>query len=192
MSEIRLLDEIETRARMGELADVLADCVAGGASVGFMAPYGPADALPFWEDVATAVGEEAALLFAAERAGRIVGTVQVGVRQMPNQPHRADVKKLLVMESERGRGLARALMALAEAEAARRGKTVLVLDTATGSPAETVYERLGWQRAGVIPDYALYPDGRYCATTFFYKRIGDASCAETVQDGVHAMERTVL
>ncbi|GLR54613.1 GNAT family N-acetyltransferase [Shinella yambaruensis] len=177
MSEIRLLDAEETRARMGELADVLADCVTGGASVGFMAPYGPADALPFWRDVAAAVGEGATLLFAAERAGRIVGTVQVGIRQMPNQPHRADVKKLLVMESERGRGIARALMAAAEAEAARRGKTVLVLDTATGSPAETVYERLGWQRAGVIPDYALYPDGRFCATTFFYKRIGAAALA---------------
>lgn len=177
MSEIRLLNAEETRARMGELADVLADCVTGGASVGFMAPYGPADALPFWRDVAAAVGEGATLLFAAERAGRIVGTVQVGIRQMPNQPHRADVKKLLVMESERGRGIARALMAAAEAEAARRGKTVLVLDTATGSPAETVYERLGWQRAGVIPDYALYPDGRFCATTFFYKRIGAAALA---------------
>jgi GNAT superfamily N-acetyltransferase len=175
MSEIKLLDLAETRARLGELADVLADCVTGGASVGFMAPYGPDDARPFWEGVAAAVGEDATLLFAAEREGRIVGTVQVGIRQMPNQPHRADVKKLLVMESERGRGLARALMAAAEAEAIRRGKTVLVLDTATGSPAETVYERLGWQRAGVIPDYALYPDGRYCATTFFYKRLGDGS-----------------
>lgn len=172
MSEIRRIDAEEARARMGEFCDVLADCVTGGASVGFMAPYRPADALPFWQDVAAAVSEGATLLFAAERAGRIVGTVQVGIRQMPNQPHRADVKKLLVMESERGRGLARALMTAAEAEAARCGKTVLVLDTATGSPAETVYERLGWQRAGVIPDYALYPDGRFCATTFFYKRIG--------------------
>ena len=172
MNDIRLLDQTEAQARIGELSEVLADCVAGGASVGFMAPYGPADAVPFWGGVAAAVGDGATLLFAAERGGRIVGTVQVGIRQMPNQPHRADVKKLLVMESERGRGLARALMALAEAEAARRGKTVLVLDTATGSPAETVYERLGWQRAGVIPDYALYPDGRYCGTTFFYKHIG--------------------
>ncbi|MGX5718505.1 N-acetyltransferase family protein [Shinella zoogloeoides] len=172
MRDIRLLDESETRARMGELAEVLADCVAGGASIGFMAPYGPADALPFWDGVAAAVGEGATLLFAAEREGRIVGTVQVGIRQMPNQPHRADVKKLLVMENERGRGLARALMTAAEAEAARHGKTLLVLDTATGSPAETVYERLGWQRAGVIPDYALYPNGRFCATTFFYKKIG--------------------
>ncbi len=175
MSDIRLLDHEETRARLGELAEVLSDCVAGGASVGFMAPYGPADALPFWEGVAAAVGEDATLLFAAEQAGRIVGTVQVGIRQMPNQPHRADLKKLLVKTSERGRGLARALMEAAEAEAARRGKTVLVLDTVTGSPAETVYEKLGWQRAGVIPDYALYPDGRYCATTFFYKRIGEGA-----------------
>jgi GNAT superfamily N-acetyltransferase len=175
MSDIKLLDHAQARARMDELAEVLADCVAGGASVGFMAPYGPADALPFWKGVAAAVGEGATVLLAAERDGQIVGTVQVGISQMPNQPHRADIKKLLVMESQRGRGLARALMAAAEREAARRGKTVLVLDTATGSPAETVYERLGWQRAGVIPDYALYPDGRYCATTFFYKRIGNAA-----------------
>ena len=172
MSDIRLLGHAEAKARIGELAAVLADCVTGGASVGFMAPYGPDDALPFWEGVAAAVGEDATLLFAAEREGRIVGTVQVGIHQLPNQPHRADVKKLLVRTSDRGRGLARALMTAAEAEAARRGKTVLVLDTATGSPAETIYQRLGWQRAGVIPDYALYPDGRYCATTFFYKRIG--------------------
>lgn len=175
MDEIRLLDADETRARMDELADVLADCVTGGASVGFMAPYGPADALPFWRDVAAAVGEGATLLLAAARTGRIVGTVQVGIRQLPNQPHRADIRKLLVRESERGRGIARALMTAAETEAVRCGKTVLVLDTATGSPAEIVYERLGWQRAGVIPDYALYPDGRFCATTFFYKRIGGAS-----------------
>ena len=175
MSDIRLLDQAEAKARIGELCDVLADCVTGGASVGFMAPYGQADALPFWQGVVEAVGEDATLLFAAERDGRIVGTVQVGIRQMPNQPHRADIKKLLVLESERGRGVARVLMAAAEAEAARRGKSVLVLDTATGSPAETVYERLGWQKAGVIPDYALYPDGRYCATTFFYKRIGEAA-----------------
>jgi GNAT superfamily N-acetyltransferase len=172
MHDIRLLDERETRARLGELAAVLADCVSGGASVGFMAPYGVEDALPFWQEVAAAVGQGATLLFAAERDGRVVGTVQVGIRQMPNQPHRADVKKLLVLQSARGGGIARALMAAAENEAARRGKTVLVLDTATGSPAESVYERLGWQRAGVIPDYALYPDGRLCATTFFYKRLG--------------------
>lgn len=172
MSDIRLFDTNEARARIGELAEVLADCVTDGASVGFMAPFGPADALPFWEGVVAAVAEGAVLLFAAEREGRIVGTVQVGMSQMPNQPHRADVKKLLVRTDERGRGLARALMAAAEAEAARRGKTVLVLDTATGSPAESIYGRLGWQRVGVIPDYALYPDGRYCGTTLFYKRVG--------------------
>lgn len=180
MSDIILLDEKEARARVGELAEVLADCVCGGASVGFMAPYAPADALQFWSGVIDAVAEDATLLFAAEREGRIVGTVQVGLRQMPNQPHRADIKKLLVLESARGHGLARALMTAAEREAARHGKTVLVLDTATGSPAETVYRKLGWEEAGVIPDYALYPDGRFCATTFFYKRIGDGGDTQSV------------
>lgn len=166
-----MIDAREAEARIGELAEVLADCVTGGASVGFMAPYGTADALSFWEGVVGGVADGATLLFIAERGDRIVGTVQLGMRQPPNQPHRADVKKLLVMESARGHGLSRMLMTAAEREAASRGKTVLVLDTATGSPAEAIYERFGWTRAGVIPDYALYPDGRYCATTLFYKRL---------------------
>ena len=90
---------------------------------------------------------------------------------MPNQPHRGDLKKLLVHRSARGRGLARLLMEAAEREAARRGKTLLVLDTATGSDAEAIYPRLGWEPVGVIPDYALWPEGGPCATTFFYKRV---------------------
>ncbi|MCF3640761.1 GNAT family N-acetyltransferase [Rhizobium sp. TRM95111] len=177
MAMVRLLDARETEARVGELCTVLADCVAGGASVGFMAPYGPTEALPFWQGVAQAVAQEAVLLFVAEEEGRIVGTVQLGIALPPNQPHRADLKKLLVLEAARGRGHARALMAAAETEAARRGRFVLVLDTATGSPAEAIYERLGWQRVGIIPDYALYPDGRYCATTLFYKNLGTVATA---------------
>jgi GNAT superfamily N-acetyltransferase len=97
--------------------------------------------------------------------------VQLGVGTMPNQPHRADVRKLLVHRDARGLGLSRCLMDAAEAEALRRGRRVLVLDTATGEPAEAIYERFGWTRAGVVPDYALMPDGRYCATTFFYKHL---------------------
>ena len=151
---------------------MLIDCVMGGASVGFMAPYGRRDAVCYWNGVIEAVLDGSTLLFAAEIDGRIVGTVQVGMRQMPNQGHRADIKKLLVREDARGRGLARRLMDKAEREAAARGKTVLVLDTATGSPAETVYGRLGWERVGVIPDYALFPDGSFCGTTLFYKRVG--------------------
>lgn len=172
MDGIWMLERAQAEQRIGELAEVLVECVMGGASVGFMAPYGLDDAMAFWSGVIDTVEDGSTLLFAAAVDGRIVGTVQVGMRQMPNQGHRADIKKLLVRERDRGRGLARLLMDRAEDEAASRGKTVLVLDTATGSPAETVYRRLGWSRVGTIPDYALNPDGSFCATTLFYKRVG--------------------
>ena len=171
MTTIRLLGPAEARAAVPDLCDVLADCVDGGASVGFMQPYGLEDARTYWQGVVDAVDAGATLLLVAEVGGKIVGTVQIGDAQMPNQPHRADLRKLLVHRSARGRGLARLLMDAAEREAASRGKSILVLDTATGSDAEAIYPRLGWERVGVIPDYALWPEGGFCASTFFYKRI---------------------
>ncbi|MBB2751397.1 UNVERIFIED_ORG: GNAT superfamily N-acetyltransferase [Rhizobium aethiopicum] len=171
MPDIRTLSAEEARAAIPALSEVLADCVAGGASVGFMQPYGPEEAELYWRDVADAVGAGGNLLLVAELEGRIVGTVQVGAAQMPNQPHRGDLKKLLVHRSARGRGLARRLMQAAEREAVNSGKTLMVLDTATGSDAEAIYPRLGWQRVGVIPDYALWPQGGFCDTTLFYKRL---------------------
>lgn len=170
--KIELLDAAQARLAFDGLCTVLADCVEGGASVGFMAPFTQADAAAYWETVIPAVAEGASLLLVATDAGRVLGTVQLGIRQFPNQPHRADLKKLLVHRSARGGGVATALMAAAEAEAARCGKTLLVLDTATGSPAEDLYRRIGWQVSGIIPDYALYPDGRFCDTTVYYKRVG--------------------
>ena len=169
--QIRLLDETEARDAIPALAEVLSDCVEGGASVGFMQPYPPEAALAYWRGVAEVVAGGETLLMVAEEAGRILGTVQVGVAQMPNQPHRGDLKKLLVHRDARGKGLARRLMDAVERAAAARGKTLLVLDTATGSDAEAIYPRLGWERVGVIPDYAMWPEGGLCATTFFYKRI---------------------
>ncbi|NVD37390.1 GNAT family N-acetyltransferase [Ensifer sp. HO-A22] len=168
---IRLLSETEARSAVPALAEVLSDCVEGGASVGFMQPYPPEAAMAYWQGVADAVAAEETLLMVAEDEGRIVGTVQVGVAQMPNQPHRGDLKKLLVHRAARGKGVARLLMQAVEQEAALRGKTLLVLDTATGSEAEAIYPRLGWERVGVIPDYAMWPEGGLCATTLFYKRI---------------------
>ncbi|MCA1438716.1 GNAT family N-acetyltransferase [Ensifer sp. IC4062] len=168
---IRVLCEEETHAALPALAEVLSDCVEGGASVGFMQPFAPQDALPFWKAVCAAVARDEAVLIVADVDGRVVGTVQLGIATMPNQPHRADIKKLLVHRDARGLGLARRLMEKAEAEAVKRGRRVLVLDTATGEPAEAIYDRLGWLRAGVVPDYALMPDGRYCSTTFFYKHL---------------------
>lgn len=172
MPVVRLLDESQTLDVLADLNAILADCVEGGASVGFMSPFSPADAEPFWRGVAAAVGRGEVLLFVAEVEGRVVGTVQIGFALKPNQPHRADLMKLLVHRNARGRGLSKRLMQAAETEAARRGRNLLVLDTATGEPAEALYEKLGWQRSGVIPDYALFPDGRSCDTTVFYKRIG--------------------
>ena len=172
MTLILTLTKQETLAALPELCEVLSDCVNGGASVGFMLPFSPNDAEAYWRGVADAVDRSEIILVTAQVDGKIVGTVQVGLASKPNQPHRGDLMKLLVHRSARGLGLSRKLMDHVEAEAARRGRTLLVLDTATGSEAEAIYPRFGWQRVGVIPDYALFPDGRYCGTTLFFKRIG--------------------
>lgn len=172
MTAIRLLNEEQALGALADLSEVLADCVEGGASLGFMSPYRAQDAAPFWQGVAAAVGRREVLLVVAEDDdGRVVGTVQVGFATKPNQPHRGDLMKLLVHRRARGLGLSRLLMEAAETAAAEAGRTLLVLDTATGEPAEKIYERLGWCRTGVIPNYALFPDGRYCDTTIFYKQI---------------------
>jgi GNAT superfamily N-acetyltransferase len=154
------------------LADVLIDCVQGGASVGFMARLSRDQALAFWQGVAAGVGRGERILVVAEDAqGRLVGTVQ-GVLAMPdNQPHRADVAKMLVHRSARRQGLAERLLQALDGELRAAGKTLAVLDTATGGDAERLYARLGWVRSGVIPDFALFPDGSPCATTVFYKRL---------------------
>ncbi len=172
MTTIRILDADDVRAAVPDLCEVLSDCINGGASLGFMLPFSPQDAIGYWSDIAGEVERGAIILAAAAVDRRIVGSVQVGFATKPNQPHRGDLMKLLVHRSARGRGLSRRLMETVEAEAARRGRTLLVLDTATGSDAERIYPRFGWQRVGVIPDYALWPEGGFCGTTLFYKRIG--------------------
>lgn len=169
---IRILTAAEARAATTDLCEVLSDCINGGASLGFMLPFAPEDAGTYWQDIAGEVEKGGIILAVAEVDGRIVGTVQVGLASKPNQPHRGDLMKLLVHRSARGLGLSRKLMEAVEMEAASRGRTLLVLDTATGSDAEKIYPRLGWERVGVIPDYALWPQGGFCDTTLFYKRIG--------------------
>jgi ribosomal protein S18 acetylase RimI-like enzyme len=153
------------------LAAVLVDCVAGGASVSYMAPFSHEDARGVFEAFAAEVEQGRRLLLAAFASGEVVGTVQVILAVPPNQPHRAEIAKLLVHRSARRRGIAERLMERAEAEARAEGKTLLVLDTVTGDAAERLYERLGWTRVGVIPGYALYPDGRPCDTTVFWKSL---------------------
>jgi GNAT superfamily N-acetyltransferase len=169
--EIRRLDAAEARAHLDGLAAVLADCVAGGASVSYMAPFSHEDARAAFEAVADDVEHGRRLLLAAFADGRVVGTVQVVLALPPNQPHRAEIAKLLVHRSARRRGVAQLLMGRAEAEARAEGRSLLVLDAVSDGDAARLYSRLGWTTVGVIPGYALYPDGRPCDTTVFWKAI---------------------
>jgi GNAT superfamily N-acetyltransferase len=152
---------------------VLVDCVEGGASVSFMAPVRPETADAFWRGVAdgVAAGDRALLVAEDAATGEILGTVQVVWAWPENQPHRGDVAKMLVRRSARRRGVGAALVRAAESAARDAGKTLLVLDTVTGGDAERLYARLGWTRVGVVPNYALMPDGRPCDTTIFYKAL---------------------
>jgi GNAT superfamily N-acetyltransferase len=158
-----------------QLADVLIDCVDGGASVSFMHPLAHDRALAFWQRVAAGVAAgERVLLVAEDAAGVIVGTVQLVLDLPENQPHRADLAKMLVHRRARRQGVAERLMRAAEDAARDAGRTLLVLDTVTGGDAERLYARLGWERVGSIPDYALLPQGGHCATTVFYRRVAVA------------------
>lgn len=169
---IRRLGANEAVACVEALADVLVDCVEGGASVSFMLPLPREKAVAFWRGVAEGVARSERVLLVAENgAGEIVGTVQLITSQPDNQPHRADVAKMLVHRRARRHGIAQRLMAAVDEAARAEGKTVLVLDTVTGGDAERLYERAGWQRVGVVPKYALMPDGEFCSTTYFYKHL---------------------
>jgi GNAT superfamily N-acetyltransferase len=164
LRELTKASESELRA----LAELLIDCVDGGASVSFMSPLLPDRALAFWRRAADAAANGERVLLVAEDDGGILGTVQVVLDQPENQPHRADVSKMLVRRHARRRGIGESLMRAAEAAALAHGKNVLVLDTATPE-AERLYERCGWTRCGVIPKYALLPQGGFCDTTYFYR-----------------------
>jgi GNAT superfamily N-acetyltransferase len=170
--EIRQLSAGEGRRHLDALAEVLVDCVEGGASVSFMTPFSKAEAAAFFEKAINDVENGNRILLAAFHDAKLVGTVQIVTATPPNQPHRADVAKLLVLRSARGQGVASDLMREAEAAARIAGKSLLVLDTVTGGAAEKLYMGLGWTKAGVIPNYAMFPDGRWCATTIFWKQLG--------------------
>ncbi|OJB29650.1 GNAT family N-acetyltransferase [Burkholderia ubonensis] len=169
---IRRVSGDEVTTFIDALSDVLIDCVEGGASVSFMSPISRDTAARFWRQVADGVIRGERILLVAERVdGRVVGTVQLITALPENQPHRADVTKMLVHRDARRQGVGARLMAAADNAARAAGKAVLVLDTVTGSDAARLYERAGWQRVGDVPNYALMPDGRYCATTFFHKQL---------------------
>jgi GNAT superfamily N-acetyltransferase len=155
--------------QLDELASVLLDCVEGGASVSFMHPLEREAALAFWASVASAVARGDRALLVAEDALGICGTAQLVLALPPNQPHRADVSKVLVHRRARRQGLGAALMRAAEATARDCGKDLLVLDTVTGGDAQRLYERLGWVRVGDVPRFALLPTGEFCSTTYYYR-----------------------
>ena len=162
-------------ATIEDLADILLDVVEGGASVGFMLPLPRARAIAYWQGILDSAsrGERVVLVAEEPASGAILGTVQVVLAMPDNQPHRGDVAKMQVHRRARRRGLGELLLRAVEAAAREAGKTLLVLDTATGGDAERLYARLGWQRVGEIPDFALWPGGGLCSTTLFYRRLAD-------------------
>jgi GNAT superfamily N-acetyltransferase len=164
-----VLDE----ALIGQLAGVLIDCVDGGASVSFMHPLTRERAVAFWRRVAQGVAAGDRAVLVAEDADGVCGTVQLTFDLPENQPHRADVSKMLVHRRVRRQGLGAALMRAAEHTARECGKTLLVLDAVTGGDAARLYERLGWTRVGDIPDYALFPQGGFCSTTVYYRNLAE-------------------
>jgi GNAT superfamily N-acetyltransferase len=154
---------------IGGLANVLIDCVEGGASVSFMHPLTRERALAFWQSVAQGVVAGERALLVAEDAQGLCGCVQLTFDLPENQPHRADLSKMLVHHRARRQGLGAALMRAAEEVARECEKTLLVLDAVTGGDAARLYERMGWVRVGDIPNYALFPKGGLCSTTVYYR-----------------------
>ncbi len=169
MPTVRRLDA-PSPEQLNQLAQVLVDCVEGGASVSFMLPLGLDRARAFWQGVAQGVAGGDRVLLVAEDGEGICGTVQLVCGLPENQPHRADVSKMLVHRRARRRGLGALLMQGAEDQARALGKTLLVLDTASAE-AERLYERQGWVRCGHIPGFALLPAGGLCATTLYYRQL---------------------
>lgn len=172
MQKILSLSATQIESRQNELAEVLHNCVNQGASVSFMLPFEHQRAVSFWQKTSQSVARGERVVLAYEDVdGQIVGTVQLITDQPENQPHRADVAKLLVHQRARRSGVASALMQALEQEAKQHGIRLLVLDTATGSGAETFYQNAGWHKAGEIPDYALMPYGALTPTSLFYKHL---------------------
>lgn len=164
-----VLVERPTAELVPGLAEVLADCVDGGASIGFLAPFPTDRAEAWWED---ALADPGTLTWVAlDGGGTVVGCVRLQLGTPANGRHRAEISKLLVHRHARGRGIASALMRRAEEEAARRGRSLLLLDTQSDSPAERLYARQGWSVVGVVDDYAALPDGRLAGTTIMAKRL---------------------
>jgi hypothetical protein len=158
---------------MNALCETLIEVVANGGSVSFMHPLAPDVAADFWTRSLAAADAGNRVVLGASLTGQLAATVTLDLDTPPNQPHRADIAKLMTRLGHRGRGLARALMMEAERIAIAHGRTLLTLDTAEEDGAAGLYEGLGYQYAGTIPDYALKPLGGFTGTKLYFKRIGD-------------------
>ena len=168
---VRAVDAAAIAAARPRLGEIMIDCVEHGASIGFLSPLGADEADAYWQRIERAVADGRCVLFVAETAaGDLAGTVQLDIDTLPNQMHRGTVSKLLVATAARRQGIGEALMVELERVAAELGRWLLILDTATDA-AERLYERLGWSRSGVIPDYALNPDRSLTPTAFYWKRL---------------------
>lgn len=174
---VRELDAAATAEALDGLAAMLVDAVSHGASVNFLTGFGLDEARAFWRGQLPGLASGERRLFVAEAGGRIVGTVVLTFALQPNQPHRAEIGKMLVHSSMRRRGLGRRLLACAETAAADAGRTLLMLDTEAGSAGDALYRDCGWIPFGTVPDHALRVDGRPAPTTFFYKRLGQGASA---------------
>ncbi len=168
---IRLLSGGSDAYLLPSLADLLIDAVEDGASISFMAGLSRDDALSFWASQLAAAEAGAQLVIAALKGQSVIGTVILNIDMPPNQPHRADVRKLIVAVDQQRAGLGAALLARAEAEARSRERWLLVLDTISGGAAARLYMRAGWQKVGDIPAYAMLPHGGYAPTTVYFKRL---------------------
>ena len=167
--ELLRLDRPAFESAIPDLAVILADAVAGGASVGFLLPFSPHDAAAWWHGLEADVARGSVIVVVARLERRVVGTAQLRLAQLPNGRHRAEVAKVLVHRSARRQGIASALMREIERIALAEGRTLLVLDTIANSEAEPLYLKLGWTRAGEIPRYAGMPDGELRPTVVFYR-----------------------
>jgi ribosomal protein S18 acetylase RimI-like enzyme len=171
--EIRVLDTSPDVLEM--LSEILVEAVANGGSVSFMHPLAPEAAFAFWQGTLAAAGRGERIVLGAFDGEELIGTVTLLLDLPPNQPHRAEIAKMMTRVSHRGRGVATALMRAAEHLAAERGRTLLVLDTAVEDGASRLYEALGFNLTGVIPDYALKPYGGLTGTMIYWKRIDQAA-----------------
>ncbi len=172
MTSIRALNATDAEARLGEVADILVDAVAHGASVNFMAGFSEDEGRAFWRDQLPGIARGEKRLLVGDDGKRIVATVLLTFAHQPNAPHRAEIGKMLVLASVRRQGLGRRLLAAAEEVAREAGRTLLMLDTESGSVGDLLYRSCGWTEIGRVPDHALRPDGRLAETTLFYKVLG--------------------